>query len=133
MYNLTKPRTVQPLIEVILLLTYLFRGWLVVIIMTFVAQRYGLSTELVWAGAISSLAIVMDCFFTVRQLWGFDHHPALRFTTIVFKSALILVAICYAATIWYKVGYWVYTGFGLFVAAVFAGDFFILRKTSKAH
>ncbi|MFA6042925.1 MAG: hypothetical protein WC786_04520, partial [Patescibacteria group bacterium] len=77
--------------------------------------------------------IILDCFFTLRQVWGFDRHPALRFTTIVFKAVLILVAICYAASIWYKVGYWAYTGFGLFVAAVFASDYFILRRTSKAH
>jgi len=111
----------------------LFRAWVVVIIMTFVATRYGLSEQLIAAGAVSSLAVVLDFFFTARQFVGWDQTPALRFTTYAVKIALILVAISYAVNIWTARGVWSYTAFGLFVAAIFVVDFFILNYNSRTQ
>ncbi len=112
----------------LLIITGIFRGWVVVIIMTFAATRYGLSEELIAAGAVSSLLVILDFFFTARQFIGWDKHPALQFTTYALKTALILVAVCYAANIWYITHVAPYSAFGLFVAAVFATDFLLLRK-----
>jgi hypothetical protein len=112
----------------LLIITFLFRAWVVVIIMTFAATRYGLSEQLIAAGAISGLAVVIDFFFTARQFVGWDTYPALQFTTYILKTALILIAVCYAANIWYVTHVLPYAAFGLFVAAVFALDFLILKK-----
>lgn len=112
----------------LLIVTGLFRCWVVVIIMTFAATRYGLSEQLIGVSAVSALAVILDFFFTARQFIGWDKHPALQFTTYVLKTALILVAVCYAANIWYVTHVLPYSAFGLFVAAVFALDFLILKQ-----
>ncbi len=111
----------------LLIITFLFRAWVVMIIMTFAATRYGLSEQLIGASAVSALVVILDFFFTARQFIGWDTHPALQFTTYALKSALILVAVCYAANIWYATHVAPYAGFGLFVAAVFALDFLLLK------
>lgn len=115
----------------VLILTFLFRVWVAVIIMAFAATRYGVSEQLIAAGAISFLAVTLDFFFTARQFIGWDTNPALCFTTYAFKSTLITVCVVYAAAIWYSRGVWQYTAFGLFVAAIFAFDFFLLRFHAK--
>ncbi|MEK7639740.1 MAG: hypothetical protein AAB424_01165 [Patescibacteria group bacterium] len=112
----------------ILIITDLFRCWVVVIIMAFAATRYGLSEQLIAAGAVSALAVILDFFFTARQFIGWDKHPALQFTTYALKTALILIAICYAANIWYVTHVWTYSAFGLFIATIFALDFLLLGK-----
>ncbi|MEK7631403.1 MAG: hypothetical protein AAB445_00855 [Patescibacteria group bacterium] len=117
----------------ILIITALFRAWVVVIIMTFAATRYGLSEQLIGASAVSALAVILDFFFTARQFIGWDNTVPLRFTTYALKLALIFIAICYAANIWYARHVWSYTAFGLFVAAIFALDFFLLHTYAKTH
>ncbi len=112
----------------LLIVTFLFRAWVVVIIMTFAATRYGLSQQLIWISAVSSLAVILDFFFTARQFVGWDKTPSLVFTTYAFKCALILVAVSYAADIWQSTHVWSYCAFGLFVGAVFALDFYVLTK-----
>ena len=113
----------------LLIITFLFRAWVVMIIMTFAATRYGLSEQLIAAGAISGLAVVLDFFFTARQFVGWDRAAALQFTTYTFKCVLILIAVSYAASIWYATHVWSYCAFGLFVAAVFSLDFLLLAKS----
>ena len=115
----------------ILIITGLFRCWVVVIIMTFAATRYGLSEQLIGASAASALTVILDFFFTARQFIGWDTHPALQFTTYALKTALILVAVCYAANIWYATHVLPYSAFGLFVAAVFALDFILLKQKRR--
>lgn len=114
----------------VLIVTALFRVWVAVIIMVFTGTRYGLSEQLIATGAVSSTLVILDFFFTARQFIGWDKHPALQFATYALKIALILVAVCYAASIWYARGVVSYTAFGLFVALIFASDFFVLRKKS---
>ncbi len=111
----------------LLVITFLFRAWVVVIIMTFAATRYGLSEQLIAAGAVSALAVILDFFFTARQFVGWDKRPALQFTTYALKVALMLVAVCYAASIWYATHVLPYVAFGLFVACIFALDVLLLR------
>ena len=96
--------------------------------MTFAATRYGLSEQLIAASAVSSLAVILDFFFTARQFVGWDKTSALQFTTYVPKTVLILIALSYAANIWYVTHVWTYSAFGLFVAAVFAMDFLLLTR-----
>ncbi len=117
----------------ILIITGLFRCWVVFIIMTFAATRYGLSEQLIGASALSALAVILDFFFTARQFIGWDNTVPLRFTTYALKCALILVAVCYAANIWHARHVVAYSAFGLFVAAVFAFDFFLLHVHAKKH
>ena len=112
----------------ILIITFLFRAWVVMIIMTFAATRYGLSEQLIAAGAISGLAVVLDFFFTARQFVGWDKTPVLEFTTYALKIFLILITVSYAANIWYTTHVWTYCAFGLFVAMVFSLDFYVLTK-----
>jgi hypothetical protein len=114
----------------LLIVTFLFRAWVVVIIMTFAATRYGLSEQLIAASTVSSLAVILDFFFTARQFVGWDKTSALQFTTYALKTILILVAISYAANIWYATHIWTYSAFGLFVAAIFAMDFLLLTRRS---
>ncbi len=115
----------------LLIITFLFRAWVVMIIMTFAATRYGLSEQLIAAGAISGLAVVLDFFFTARQFVGWDRTSALQFTTYAFKTFLILIAVGYAANIWYATHVVPYCAFGLFVAAVFALDFVLLTQKAS--
>ena len=117
----------------LLIITGLFRCWVVVIIMAFTATRYGLSEQLIVVGAVSSLAVILDFFFTARQFIGWDKHPALQFTTYALKIVLILVAVCYAASIWYARNVWSYTAFGLFVAAIFALDLLLLKQKLQRY
>ncbi|MEK7570163.1 MAG: hypothetical protein AAB515_01840 [Patescibacteria group bacterium] len=117
----------------ILILTFLFRVWVVFIIITFAATRYGLSEQLIGASAISALAIILDFFFTARQFIGWDKTIPLRFTTYAIKLALILVAVCYAASIWHARHVVAYSAFGLFVAAIFALDFLLLHPHAKTR
>ena len=117
----------------ILIITFLFRAWVVFIIMTFTATRYGLSEQLIGASAISALAVIIDFFFTARQFIGWDNTVPLRFTTYALKLTLILIAVCYAASIWYARHVWTYSAFGIFVAAIFALDFLLLHTYQKRN
>ncbi|MDP2789780.1 MAG: hypothetical protein Q8O51_01495 [bacterium] len=117
----------------LLIITGLFRCWVVVIIMTFAATRYGLSEQLIGVSAVSALAVILDFFFTARQFIGWDKHPALQFTTYALKITLILIAVSYAASIWYARHVWSYSAFGLFVAGVFVLDFLLLHTQTKTR
>jgi hypothetical protein len=122
---------VNTLTEIILLITYAFRLFIVFVIATFIFTRWGMVAEVIWGTALAFALLILDFFFTIRMFWECFSSKIEKQIGVIYKLGLIAVAISYSISIYVKIPYWLYAGFGFFVAALIALDFLLLKYNEK--
>jgi len=107
--------------------TTVFRLFLIVLIVTFVSVRtHGDLASVFCASVVSSLIIISDSILTLERIFRPDLRASVRIGKII-KLAIIAALLAYSISIWLRFFYWPYAGFAIFVAALYASDFFVER------
>lgn len=121
-------------LHAVILLSMLFRIFIVVIIGAFVAQKTDSTFfSIVVASLGAALCIVIDIYISLRLIYSKTKHPALWLASVILKIVYITAILHYAVRIWLLISFWAYPIFAIFVALLYALDFFIIRKLVSLH
>lgn len=118
-------------LELVLLITFVFRLFLAAIIYAFLQAKNTAPEIIILATSLTLILVVLDLFFTVRSFWRCEKYAIVEWIGRIYKAILIGVALGYSIAICFSISYWPYPAFGAFVAMLFILDYVIIHITHK--
>lgn len=118
--------------QLLLVVTFAFRAFCALVIMSFIWERSHNPLTTVLGGAIALAIVAIDFFFTIRAFWECQQVVWERRLGMWFKLALIAMVLGYTLSIWIKISYWAYPAFGMLIVLLLFFDFILIKHNKSA-